>query len=472
MATGLAPHISVCIPCRDQGPYLAAAVGSVLAQGDDRVEIVVCDDGSAQPLGPALAAFAGASVRILRHESPRGAAAARNTCLAAARGRYIAFLDADDVLCPGALSRQVAALDQWPSAVLVHGGFQVLDEGGARLPDWDDLHPVDALTSGDEAFRELVLADFVTTSTVMVRRSALDRAGPFATDMGPSSTDWEMWLRLALLGDFAYLATLLAQYRQHPATISATTIRSGERLRSDVRAVRRVFARQHGRIPDRRRQLAHARAALAAKAVMAAGDAASRGDRRAAAGDAWLAVRAHPALALSPAAWTLVASHAMGDDYRAYRSGKAVLAHCARRVDGTRFARRMAKLVADDPAWQRQLERAAVAVRSCVPRSATVAVIDKWDPTVLHLAHRRGTHFPDRRLLPEGYPRHSQAAIDHLEALIAAGVDHLAVPSGAAWWLAHYTEFGRYLDHHYVKIHSGDDCVVYALTPQAKRKAG
>ena len=166
-------------------------------------------------------------------------AANRNSCLAGARGEYVAWLDADDERLPGTLCPQLALLDAHPEVAVVHAGHHVIDADGRMLPDWPAPFEREAIEPSSVAFGHLVAANELTTSTVVVRRSAHEAAGAFATDIGASSTDWHMWLRLALRGAVAYVAEPVARYRQHGHSISRATSRGGERLRCNVRVAER-----------------------------------------------------------------------------------------------------------------------------------------------------------------------------------------------------------------------------------------
>lgn len=96
----LEPNFSVVIPTHDRPGYLSEAVESVLAQRRASLECLVVDDGSHLP----LPRWDDPRVRVLRHEVARGPGAARNAGMRAARGRYIAFLDDDDLYAPTRLS--------------------------------------------------------------------------------------------------------------------------------------------------------------------------------------------------------------------------------------------------------------------------------------------------------------------------------------------------------------------------------
>ena len=105
-------------------------------------------------------------------------------------------------------------------------------------------------------------------------------------------------------------------------------------------------------------------------------------------------------------------------------------------------------------------------MRERVPPEAGVAVVDKWDPTLLHLSRRRGWHFPDRRLLPDGYPREGAAAVRHLEELRRRGAEYLLLPRSGWWWLEHYPELGRHLESTGQPIWRDERCLIYRLAAE------
>ncbi len=111
------PQVSVIIPAYNRADTLAMAVQSVLAQTFHDFEFIIIDDGSADDLAGALTSFDDPRLRLLTHERRRGAAAARNTGFAAARGDYVAFLDADDEWLPTQLAKQLAVMATAPPKV-------------------------------------------------------------------------------------------------------------------------------------------------------------------------------------------------------------------------------------------------------------------------------------------------------------------------------------------------------------------
>jgi len=175
--TAETPLVSVVIPVFNGARFLREAIESVLAQTYANVEIVVVDDGSTDETPAMIASFD--TVRGMRQEHA-GQATARNRGVAAARGEYVAFLDADDVMLPDRLERQVAYLREHPECACVLGRQQIAVEAGVEPPAWV------ANGGGDGSVSELV-----QPMSALVRRSAFDRIGPFDTSFRfAEDVDW------------------------------------------------------------------------------------------------------------------------------------------------------------------------------------------------------------------------------------------------------------------------------------------
>ncbi len=465
------PKVSVCVPTYNQGRYLSQALHSILGQTLQDFEIIVSDDASTDNTQAIVAQVCDERLRYVRQARNLGIAENRNRCLAMARGQYIAWLDSDDIYHPPMLAVQSAVLDRHPNVGLAHGAYEVIDSEGRRLPDWPLPFAQDVIEPGKAAFRELVLSNYVNGTTVMVRRDCHERVGPYAAELGKSSEDWEMWLRIALHADLAYTAAPLAQNRQHDASSSAATRQSGERLRCDIRAVRRLFRRQWTLIPDAAAVQRQAAAALAAKALINAADAYTLGQRLTTLAAALQGLRLFPALLDSQHGWLLLRSILCGDEYAHYQHSKAMLGQLYSHLSGARYGERIRKLALFNPEWEQVLQAIARTIQRVVPREASILIVDKYDPTLLHLSGRKGRHFPDRRLLPDVHPRDSEVAIQHLEQLRARGAAYLVFPSAAFWWLDHYPEFRQHLEVSSQNIWNDEQCIIYHLcvTHQSER---
>jgi glycosyltransferase involved in cell wall biosynthesis len=203
-----APGVSLIIATYNHGRYLGAALDSVLAQTRP-TEIIVVDDGSTDDTPAVLARFA-PRVRVHRQDN-RGLSAARNAGLELARGDYIGFLDADDVIAPTKLAAQAAVLDADPEVGWTYCDVRIDDEvtGESRLAS-ERFHYAGRRLDG-WIFSELVRGNFMPVMAPLIRRQALAAAGEFDARLTPME-DWDLWLRLSLVAPVRYVAEPLATY--------------------------------------------------------------------------------------------------------------------------------------------------------------------------------------------------------------------------------------------------------------------
>lgn len=159
------PAISVVIPVFDAAAYLSDALESVRAQDLTDYEVLVVDDASTDASGEIASAFD--EVRVLRHDDKRGAAAARNTGIRLARGRLIAFLDADDRWMPAKLRLQADYLRRHAEVGYAVTMKQDFLEPGTSRPSWLKADALDRPTLS------------LGASTLMVRREVFDEVGLF-----------------------------------------------------------------------------------------------------------------------------------------------------------------------------------------------------------------------------------------------------------------------------------------------------
>jgi len=183
------PLVSVVIPAYNAEAYIADTVDSALAQTYYPIEVLVADDGSSDRTADIVSDYR-PPVRYL-HQENRGPAGARNLALRHARGRYIAFLDADDVWHPEKLRVQVQLMEQNPDAGICGARSMTLRHGA-------ELHwpPLDREPECRRvALKDIVVKNRFRTSTVIVRRAAVSEAGEFDESIfGPE--DWDMWRRI------------------------------------------------------------------------------------------------------------------------------------------------------------------------------------------------------------------------------------------------------------------------------------
>lgn len=187
------PRVSVVLPTRNRLGTLPRAIDSVFRQDVADLELIVVDDGSTDGTAAWLDKQACARLRFVRHENGRGAAAARNTGVRAARAELVAFQDSDDEWLPGRLQRQLALLDKGGAEVGWVGGAQILEGPQGRI----------LVCAGAEP--ELLLLECFATPVWLVRRNFLERAGLFDEAM-PVFEDADLVFRLARVCRLAAVA--------------------------------------------------------------------------------------------------------------------------------------------------------------------------------------------------------------------------------------------------------------------------
>ncbi len=274
-------HIAVIIPAFNAAPWLRDCLLSVTGQTHADWSLTVVDDGSTDATFSIAARFDDPRVRVVRQRN-QGVSAARNRGLWEALGDdapdAVLLLDADDWLAPDAMARLSEGLEDAPWAVAAVGAYaQAREDGGVlsarRPPDGCLLE------------RLLVRNLFANGGHMLIRREAIETAGRFREDLA-FGEDWEYWTRLALLGEFAAVAsrrpvlfvreragsacrTMAADPASSAAALAAIYANAGIASRLGSRAMRHLRARaeaealwvagremiRHGRLADGQRWL-------------------------------------------------------------------------------------------------------------------------------------------------------------------------------------------------------------------------
>jgi glycosyltransferase involved in cell wall biosynthesis len=238
------PKISVCIPVKNGGAFLPLAVESVLQQASEGVELVIADNCSTDGTTKWIEEKAVRAPLIRYYKNPFdiGMTANFNACVRRAKGEYIKFLCADDLLLPGCLQRMSRVLDSDLRVQLVVGARMIIDENGKKI-GVKRYASKNVTQPGRHVINRCIFgANYIgEPSAVMFRRDAGQRG--FNESLS-QLMDLEMWLHLLEQGFMASLADEVCAVRQHVDQMTRQSIRSGALIDENI-----ILFEEYGRKP-------------------------------------------------------------------------------------------------------------------------------------------------------------------------------------------------------------------------------
>lgn len=217
------PLVSVVIPVHNPGSYLAAALDSVRQQSFKDYEVIVVDDGSTEDIASVCEQFT--DVRVIKQQRS-GPSAARNTGIINSSSEFIAFLDQDDLWQSTKLERQIQAINHDPSIGVCHTNLACVNQLGQQIGSFS----VDRTYSGKDfvvhSLTEPVRKSYpssgiLTCSAVLIRRTVLAVTGLFDPDL-PVCADTDLWLKIGMHYNFAFVTSCETFYRLHDRNLSTT----------------------------------------------------------------------------------------------------------------------------------------------------------------------------------------------------------------------------------------------------------
>ena len=237
-----APLVTVLMPVYNAAAFLQEALDSISAQSLDDFELIVVDDGSTDDSPAILAAHAAREPRLVVVRQPNaGISAALNTGLARARGEFVARMDADDLMHPQRLARQVAFLRAHPALGFCASALELIDTHGRVF---EHHHPGPRSEAELQAMLERRAPLTFTHPSVMLRAAALHGLDGYRPEFEPCE-DMELFGRLILVGrPGLVMDEPLLRYRVHTASISGSRIARQRREQEFVRA--RFYAARGG----------------------------------------------------------------------------------------------------------------------------------------------------------------------------------------------------------------------------------
>jgi glycosyltransferase involved in cell wall biosynthesis len=200
------PLVTVVLPTYERADLVERAIDSVLAQTFPNFELVVVDDASGDETPAVVRGYDDNRVEYIRHEVNRHVSAARNTGIARAKGRYVAFLDDDDEWLPTKLEKQVVLLEEAPEHIGLAYCWMDYVDGDEVI---EEYRP----TLRGEIFEQTLAGQPIgSCSTLLVRASVIDEVGGFDEDL-PRGNDGDFIRRVCREYHVDYVPEVLVRYR-------------------------------------------------------------------------------------------------------------------------------------------------------------------------------------------------------------------------------------------------------------------
>lgn len=255
------PAVSVIIPAYNVAPYIAETLDSLFAQTYRDFEAILVNDGSTDDTEARIAPFRDRLVYIAQQN--RGVMAARNAALRAARGRYIALLDSDDLLLPRFLEVLVGMLEADSAVSVAYPNALYFG-----WPRHDGKLHQDAFPVADPVtFDRVLRRECYIFGLLVFRRSVIDEVGGYDESLqGQGAEDFELWLRMLRHGHhFKFTREPLAKYRWRHDSLSNTGVKImscevsvyEKLLRGELTGDQRQWIEAH--LPEMRARLSYAR---------------------------------------------------------------------------------------------------------------------------------------------------------------------------------------------------------------------
>ena len=207
------PLVSVIIPVYNGEKYIRETIRSVAGQSEPRFEIIAVNDGSADSSPQMLDNLRmeiGDRLIILNVENG-GVSRARNTGVRASRGKYLAFIDQDDIWAPRKLQEQVSLLESDPSISISFTNESIIDDQGTIIKE--NVFTLGARNRGD-ILEALLFDNFIPLSSVMMPREVFDLIGGFQPQYALAE-DYDLLLKAADTGTAGFIDKPLLKYREH-----------------------------------------------------------------------------------------------------------------------------------------------------------------------------------------------------------------------------------------------------------------
>ena len=217
------PKMSICVPIYNGSLYIKDCIDSILAQSFTDFELILVNDASTDDSKEIIQSFRDQRIKYFENERNLGLVGNWNRCLELSIGEFICIFHQDDTMSPTNIEQKVSVLNSEKSIGFVYSDTHIIDQKGKKkLDHWFNLIDpnIDFIRPG-RSFFDLMFEslNIICCPSVLARRECYEKIGGFDERL-PFSCDMEMWMRISLFYDIAYLSQPLIQYRFHESNLT------------------------------------------------------------------------------------------------------------------------------------------------------------------------------------------------------------------------------------------------------------
>lgn len=227
------PLVSVCIPVYNGEKHIREAIESVLKQSYKDLELLIIDNNSTDKTQDIVKGISDKRIRYIRNETNIGMVGNWNLCLDEAKGEYIHFLCADDLIDVNCIEKKINIFNQYKNVNLVFNATYIINDQNKVIMKRRPFHS-DKLLDGKKfalkSFRNRNY--FGEPSNVMFKKDVSKKMGYFDKHMC-YATDWDYWLRLSILGEVYYIDEYLMYYRVSNSSETSNLLKTKKKLEAD-----------------------------------------------------------------------------------------------------------------------------------------------------------------------------------------------------------------------------------------------
>ncbi|MCH8171215.1 MAG: glycosyltransferase family 2 protein [Bacteroidetes bacterium] len=215
------PLISVVIPSYNSSEFIRETIESVLNQTYKNFEIIVVDDESSDNTVSILKDLSNKNKRINYYQIPHNGrpSVPRNYGVEKSNGKFVAFLDADDIWVENKLKKQISEFEKHPDYILVYSMSVTFGVANLFSPYYEVLPLLHKVCKRKQEL--LNMGNSITCSTVLINKEHFQKVGGFDEDPNLQIEDYDLWIRLSELGHFGFVSRIHTYYRVHGKQFSA-----------------------------------------------------------------------------------------------------------------------------------------------------------------------------------------------------------------------------------------------------------